>query len=115
MGRFHKEPGRAIMTSEKLRSVFKFYEEHIREYHPELSPTQMDDDCTRIKSPHISDDMYWGHMLFMTVQGQKFVDLGKIEKAMRWLGFLQGILWEDDHFTLDDLKNHSRPDLVEGD
>ena len=34
----------------------------------------------------------------------------RTEKCMRWLGFIQGVLWTVGDFTLEDLKNHSRPD-----
>jgi hypothetical protein len=42
--------------------------------------------------------------------------VSKREKAMRWLGFIQGVLWMSGTFTLDELKEHSRrcsddPDL----
>ncbi|HEY4479144.1 MAG: hypothetical protein A3H69_04015 [Candidatus Sungbacteria bacterium RIFCSPLOWO2_02_FULL_47_9] len=30
------------------------------------------------------------------------------EKAMRWLGFVQAILWQNECFTLDELKGHNR-------
>lgn len=30
------------------------------------------------------------------------------EKLMRWLGFLQDILWHEAIFTLDELKSHNR-------
>lgn len=39
------------------------------------------------------------------------LDEGRIEKAMRWLGFMQGALWSIDIFSLDELKDHSRPDM----
>jgi hypothetical protein len=32
----------------------------------------------------------------------------KREKAHRWLGFIQGVLWMTGVFTLDELKEHSR-------
>ena len=35
--------------------------------------------------------------------------LGRIEKAHRWLGFIQGILWQSGNFTIDQLANHNRP------
>jgi len=38
-----------------------------------------------------------------------FVAEGRIEKAFRWLGFIQGCLWSTGHYTLDELKNHNRP------
>ena len=32
------------------------------------------------------------------------------EKRMRWLGFVQGVLYAIGMFSVDELKNHSRPD-----
>ena len=32
------------------------------------------------------------------------------DKVMRWLGFVQGVLWHADFYTLDELKGHSHPD-----
>jgi hypothetical protein len=29
------------------------------------------------------------------------------EKAMRWLGFLQGVLWEEGEYSIDDLMKHN--------
>jgi hypothetical protein len=34
----------------------------------------------------------------------------RTEKCMRWLGFIQGVLWSTSVFTLEELKDHSRPD-----
>jgi len=31
-----------------------------------------------------------------------------IEKAMRWLGFVQGVLWLHGDFTLDQMREHNR-------
>lgn len=49
-----------------------------------------------------------------------FVREGRIEKAFRWLGFIQGCLWSTRQYSLEELMNHSRPKeryslLVEGD
>jgi hypothetical protein len=30
------------------------------------------------------------------------------EKLMRWLGFVQALLWEDGQFSIDDLRSHMR-------
>lgn len=35
------------------------------------------------------------------------------EKSMRWIGFIQGILYCEDVYTVDELKNHSRPDYTD--
>ena len=37
-----------------------------------------------------------------------FVHDGKMEKAFRWLGFIQGVLWANGIFSLSDLKDHNR-------
>jgi hypothetical protein len=37
-------------------------------------------------------------------------DPSKVEKAMRWLGFIQGVLWCTGFKSLDDLRNDSKPD-----
>jgi hypothetical protein len=31
-----------------------------------------------------------------------------VNKAMRWLGFIQGVFWSEDVFSIDQLKNHNR-------
>lgn len=38
-----------------------------------------------------------------------FVHEGRMEKAFRWLGFIQGVLWATQVYTVDELKNHNRP------
>lgn len=38
------------------------------------------------------------------------VNVPRMEKFMRWLGFLQGALWNMAIFTLDELKAHNKPD-----
>jgi hypothetical protein len=34
---------------------------------------------------------------------------GRMEKCFRWLGFIQGVLWAARVYSLEELKNHSRP------
>ncbi|PIP55763.1 MAG: hypothetical protein COX06_01695 [Candidatus Zambryskibacteria bacterium CG22_combo_CG10-13_8_21_14_all_42_17] len=38
-----------------------------------------------------------------------FVAENRMDKVFRWLGFIQGVLWVLQVFSLDDLKNHNRP------
>jgi hypothetical protein len=42
----------------------------------------------------------------------RFPDDGSTDKAMRWLGFCQGVLIERGIFTLDELKQHSKDRYV---
>lgn len=39
---------------------------------------------------------------------EEFVRTGHLEKAFRWLGFLQGVLWAENVYTLDELKDDNR-------
>lgn len=50
------------------------------------------------------------HLFFMAIEAQKFVDAGRIEKAMRWLGFIQGAVWGGGLVSIDSMKDLNRPD-----
>lgn len=47
------------------------------------------------------------HSTLRTIR-DRFPDDGSENKAMRWLGFCQGVLLATGVFTLDELKDHSR-------
>jgi len=49
------------------------------------------------------------HCHGMLDQMIEFVHKGKIEKAFRWLGFVQGVLWTNGIYTLSQLRDHNRP------
>jgi hypothetical protein len=50
------------------------------------------------------------HLLGMLPKMRTFLDVEapRTEKFMRWLGFLQGVLWQRKWFTLEELKEHNR-------
>ena len=48
-----------------------------------------------------------GHVSFMCDEGIKFAQDGRTEKAMRWLGFLQGFLWARSLYTIAQLGEHN--------
>ena len=73
------------MTTEKLISVITLYQDH-----------------TNGKTGY-------EHLNWMTYEVlNNIIPEGKIDKAMRWLGFIQGVLHERKDFTLEELKAHSR-------
>jgi len=39
-----------------------------------------------------------------------FVKEGRRRKANRWLGFVQGFLWANGIYTIEEMKEHNRPD-----
>lgn len=49
------------------------------------------------------------HVMWMLDQVHVFVDEGRKEKAMRWLGFAQGFLWTAGLTSIAELKSHNRP------
>lgn len=53
------------------------------------------------------------HIMWMTWQIPQFLKDGRKEKANRWLGFIQGALWALDVYTIEEMKNHNRPDHEE--
>ncbi len=48
-----------------------------------------------------------GHAVFMIDQIRELVMGGKTDKAHRWLGFLQGVLWTQGIFTIDEMRAHN--------
>ncbi len=49
------------------------------------------------------------HCYWMLAEMEKFVAEGSMDKAFRWLGFIQGCFWSAGDYTLEELKNHNRP------
>jgi hypothetical protein len=102
------------MTKEKLKRVFQFYLTELaaeaKRRKDTSAPRQLPEAESRLLQHYISAEAELAHLRFMCIEAQKFVDEDRVEKAMRWLGFLQGVLWAREFYSLDDLKNHSRPD-----
>ena len=83
------------MTNERLRTVFERYYARLH-----------DDDHSRLgtgMSPELR------HVLTMLPKAAQFVEDGRRDKAMRWLGFIQGVLWTQKIYTIDELKLHNAP------
>jgi len=97
------------MTKAHLRDLFQWYYDHWDRSWPGLMPAQLPSWSASKKMSDLDSHERIKHYKFMCIEAQKFVDEGRIEKAMRWLGFMQGVLWHSSHFTLDELKEHSRP------
>lgn len=59
---------------------------------------------------HDSEKIMLPHCHAMLDEMEQFVKSGRMEKCFRWLGFIQGVLWARGNFSLNELKNHNRPD-----
>ncbi len=49
------------------------------------------------------------HILYMLWRIPWLIEAGRKEKANRWLGFVQGALWANDIYTIEEMKEHNRP------
>lgn len=48
------------------------------------------------------------HCHFMIEAMRDFVAEERLDKAFRWLGFVQGFLWSQGAYTIEDLADHNR-------
>lgn len=48
------------------------------------------------------------HVLAMIDRIDPLVEAGRRDKAMRWYGFIQGVLWVMGMYSIDELREHSR-------
>lgn len=86
------------MTTDKLKTVFRLYADCLVGAGASGNPD----------SNNPTED---NHLLYMCNTALlALIPSGKIEKAMRWLGFVQGCLVSRGIFDLEDVKGHSRPD-----
>ena len=90
------------MTKEKVREVLDIYRKKFEEMRLPRTKIVQASCC----SPKLE---YLAHCHAMLDEMEKFIDEGRMDKVMRWLGFLQGVLWTCRIYDLEELKNHSRP------
>lgn len=67
-------------------------------------------DALRVAASYVdryehSMDFTAQHLVSMYPEMMTMEDEGKL---MRWLGFMQGVLWAEKRFTLEQLKDHNR-------
>jgi hypothetical protein len=48
------------------------------------------------------------HVAWMLSEIRTQVEAHEVEKAMRWLGFVQGALWSYGWYGLDEIRDHNR-------
>lgn len=77
------------LYSSKLQELIALVEDH--DFPPE-SPCQRDLDKLK-------------HVVWMCSEAQTFPNT---DKAMRWLGFIQGYLWVNGVFSIEEMKDHNR-------
>lgn len=79
------------MKPEKIAAVAMKYHELLR---PDYQPIRFSEDAFALVREYQPENkvQYLEHACFMTLKIVEFVHLSKIEKANRWLGYLQCLL-----------------------
>ena len=72
-----------------------------------VKPAQKATNVTNPREDNTHSD--FSHLRWCLVNISEFMDAGKTEKAMRWLGFVQGALWMTGLASVDELKNMNKP------
>lgn len=99
------------MTNEKLKSLFAKYADQLHKAMPNARAQRCPESMTGKSYGNVDKLLSIAcHILWMCETATGFVDDGRTDKAFRWLGFIQGVLWADGSQTLEQLKNDSRPD-----
>jgi len=96
------------MTIHKCREVLRRYERELPEEQRRLR---------RQYDPvfdHFSTMLPRMHAMLDDVEatGNQYavVNMPRMEKFMRWLGFLQGAMWANGLYSIDELKSHNKPE-----
>lgn len=98
------------MTNEKLQSAFNACERLINTEAQKHNVTMAIRDAEAT-----TDQRRASHLLWMAREGMTLIKEHRREKAMRWLGFLQGALWALRLVSVEQLKDMNRPDESEHD
>lgn len=51
------------------------------------------------------------HIYWMCAEIKEFVKKEEMDKAFRWLGFVQGVLWCVGEYTINELRDHNRSNV----
>ena len=90
------------MDAKKVQEVIDIYREKLTEIG--VRPIDYPHDDIVVTS---SDKL--GHCLGMLLKMEEFTKENRMDKVFRWLGFIQGVLWSEQVYSMTDLQNHNRP------
>ena len=97
-----------VMTPEKVSQLMVSYRAKLDELCPAIVPKQFDEESSFALAHELKSATRVAHYKFMCVEIPRLMEAGTVDKAMRWLGFLQGVMWRRNLFTLNELKEQSR-------
>lgn len=97
------------MTPDKVKEAFDNCAKMIHEAADAQDTDIFDHPWPHDEVPEDETDLLC-HALYLCVEGKKLVDENRIEEAMRWLGFVQGVMWSALSLTINDLKDINKPE-----
>ena len=93
------------MTTDKAKQVLIAYREYLQQT-AGVSAVQEASGDVLITEP---DDDLVNHLCWMAEKAQEFLDKPEdVDKAHRWLGFIQGAFWLLGDFTIDEMREHNK-------
>ena len=87
----------------QMLKVIKLYDERVAKElasHPDAELVHLKDMFPKMVS--IADKSFW---MAEPVKSEQW------DKVNRWLGFVQGVLWNKRIYTIDDMREHNRGEL----
>ena len=93
--------GRKVMDGTQLLDVVERYDALLERMGVEVLECDHAESCVA-RGPALS------HVRSMVPQMREMVAAGKLEKAFRWLGWMQGVLWSFGVYTLEEERDHNR-------
>ena len=90
------------MTLEYKKSVARFYAKVLEDMH--RRPIKLPD-TGELNVPAIE---MLDHCLYMCYEIDKFLDQGRIDKADRWIGFIQGVFAAYNMYSIKEMAHHNR-------
>ncbi len=100
------------MTKDKVLEVLKIYRAELerRGITKLENPSDRFDADVLIPDDHAYFSIKLTHCYEMLNSIEEFARADRMEKAFRWLGFIQGCFWSCGVYTIQEMKNHNRPD-----
>jgi hypothetical protein len=101
--RAHARTQEHAVTDAQVKQVVKAYQERLER--EGYRAAQIDFDRTTAAFPR---SRQLEHAAWMCTEVQKAIDAGERERAMRWFGFLQGVLWAHGIYAVNELREQNR-------
>lgn len=101
------------MTEQQMRKVLAEYQEMIRlslinDTDNPRHPRAMEDWCHAEPYDNVPRSTAGRHVMWMCQKVLDHIEDGKLDKANRWLGFIQGYLWCENIRTIHDMRGDNR-------